>query len=150
MRLWSIDFKHLDQQGLCGLWREAVQAKNILQGATEGYKNHSSLDRFKASDMPLTAINTYLSYVLAEAKKRRYNFNQNLIDWRYVNSNFQIPVTIKQIRYEANFLKSKLSKRQTNGRKFLSLFQYDICPFFYQTEGEIENWERVKNLELQK
>ena len=40
MRLWTINFKYLDAKGLVALWREALLAKNVLEGLTKGYKNH--------------------------------------------------------------------------------------------------------------
>ena len=40
MKLWSIHPKYLDAKGLVALWREALLAQKVLDGKTEGYKNH--------------------------------------------------------------------------------------------------------------
>ena len=49
MRLWSVHPKYLDSKGLVALWREALLAKQVLEGGTKGYRNHPQLDRFKKS-----------------------------------------------------------------------------------------------------
>jgi hypothetical protein len=59
MRIWSIHPKYLDTKGIVALWREALLAKNVLEGKTKGYKNHPQLDRFKSASKPSDAINYY-------------------------------------------------------------------------------------------
>jgi len=44
--------------------------KKVLEGATNGYKNHPHLLRFKNFKEPLSAINSYLYYVYLEADKK--------------------------------------------------------------------------------
>ena len=60
MRLWTINFKYLDAKGLVALWREALLAKNVLEGLTKGYKNHPQLIRFYTHQNSIDAINAYL------------------------------------------------------------------------------------------
>ena len=60
MRLWTINFKYLDAKGLVALWREALLAKNVLEGLTKGYKNHPQLIRFYTHQNFTDAINAYL------------------------------------------------------------------------------------------
>lgn len=48
MRLWSIHPKYLDAKGLVALWREGLLALAVLEGKTNGYRNHPQLERFRA------------------------------------------------------------------------------------------------------
>jgi hypothetical protein len=66
MRIWSLHPEYLDTKGLVSLWRETLLAKKVLEGKTEGYKNHPQLIRFKKSDNPLKHINQYLMKVNSE------------------------------------------------------------------------------------
>ncbi|MGC1390927.1 MAG: pyrimidine dimer DNA glycosylase/endonuclease V [Bacteroidales bacterium] len=49
MRIWSLHPEYLGGKGLVALWRESLLAKQVLEGKTNGYKNHSQLNRFKRS-----------------------------------------------------------------------------------------------------
>jgi len=75
MRIWSIHPKYLDPKGFVALWREALLAKNVLEGKTVGYRNHPQLERFKNSKNPLDAINQYLSNIYDESVDRHFNFH---------------------------------------------------------------------------
>ena len=75
MRLWSLNPKYLDRQGLLAVWREGLLAKKVLTGKTKGYKNHPQLKRFKNSEYPVQVINQYLSAVYLESLTRGYHFN---------------------------------------------------------------------------
>ena len=66
MRIWSVHPKYLDKKGLVALWHETLLAKNVLEGNTKGYKNHSQLTRFKNSKNPLQGINQHLEVVYRE------------------------------------------------------------------------------------
>lgn len=153
MRLWSISPKYLDTKGLLALWREALLAKKVLEGKTKGYKNHPQLIRFKKTSDPTLYINLYLIQVYYEAKARRYQFDFNKIDnEKIMGLNFlnleKIKVTKGQIKYEFEFLKKKLKKRDL--QKYLKLeniendMDIEINPIFEIIEGEIEEWEKVK------
>ncbi len=39
VRLWTLHPKYLDSPGLTGLWREALLARAVLAGGTEGCPN---------------------------------------------------------------------------------------------------------------
>lgn len=153
MRLWSISPKYLDTKGLLALWREALLAKKVLEGKTKGYKKHPQLIRFKKTSDPTLYINLYLIQVYYEAKARRYQFDFNKIDnEKIMGLNFlnleKIKVTDGQIKYEFEFLKKKLKKRDL--QKYLKLeniendMDIEINPIFEIIEGEIEEWEKVK------
>ena len=75
MRIWSINLGWLDSIGIVALWRESLLARKVLEGNTKGYTNHPQLYRFKSSENPLACIETYLYYVLEEAKKRGFEFD---------------------------------------------------------------------------
>ena len=79
MRLWTIHPRYLDPQGLVALWREALLARAVLRGDTEGYRHHPQLQRFQAHVTPRTAMNLYLASVLLEAEARGYSFNRRKV-----------------------------------------------------------------------
>jgi hypothetical protein len=143
MRLWSLHPKYLDSKGLVAVWREALLAKNVLEGKTKGYKHHPQLNRFIISAKPIDAINQYLLDIHKEAKYRNYNFN-----YKKINLNFeptQLIVTIGQLEYEAKHLLSKLKIRSTE--KYIelkSLKTFIPHPLFNIVPGDRETWEIIK------
>lgn len=140
MRLWSLHPKHLDTKGLVALWREALLAQHVLEGKTTGYKNHPQLNRFKASEKPVDAINQYLSEIYIEASSRGYNFDRNKINWDFKSSS--ISVTNGQMDYEVKHLLNKLKIRDVEKYKQLSeLKTFENHPLFAVVEGPIEDWE---------
>ena len=154
MRIWSLHPKHLDQKGLVALWRETLLAQKVLQGLTKGYKNHSQLIRFKATEDPVKAISTYLHYVADEADRRGYNFNRSKIV--YEKGDELLDVTGGQIDFEIEHLMKKLETRdpERHGNMLETFFtncmwssefrQVLLChPMFTHVDGEIESWEKV-------
>lgn len=142
MRIWSLHPKYLDSKGLIALWREALLAKNVLAGKTQGYRNHPQLARFKKANSPLDSINQYLAEVYKEANERGYNFNREKINWNFTST--ALKVTAKQIEYETKHLMKKLEVRDVN--KFHELQEVespDPHPLFHIIRGEIEEWEIV-------
>ena len=152
MRIWSLHPKYLDTKGLVALWREALLAKNVLEGKTKGYKFHPQLNRFRQAKYPVDMINEYLSEVYLEAVKRNFHFDKQKINWRFRKS--QLLVTTGQIHFEAAHLLIKLEKRDYN--KFTELktrSTFDSHPIFKLVDGEIEAWEirgNVKDSNLHK
>ena len=142
MRIWSVHPKYLDAKGLVALWRETLLAKNVLEGNTKGYKNHPQLNRFKAEENPLEAINQYLAEVWNEATRRGYNFDRNKIDFDF--QKIKIDVTTGQLQYEFNHLLKKLEQRDPERYKqFEKLKMVDCAEIFDVKEGEIEKWEII-------
>jgi hypothetical protein len=140
MRIWSLHPKYLDTMGLLALWREALLAKNVLEGKTIGYRNHPQLIRFKQSKMSLDAINQYLSEIYLESENRNYHFDKQKINWQFRNS--KLLLTRGQMDYEVGHLLTKLKKRDLN--KFVELKTetvIDIHPLFTLVSGDIEKWE---------
>lgn len=142
MRIWSLHPSLLDTKGLVALWRETLLAKHVLEGKTKGYTNHPQLNRFKATENPVFAINYYLSEVQKEADQRGYNFDKNKINWNF--ELIQINVNDKQVEYEFQHLLKKLAIRDVqksesikNQKKLL------LHPMFIEIKGEIENWEII-------
>ena len=150
MRLWSLHPELLDQNGLGGQWKEALEAQAILMGEKRKHSNHPQLIRFKKHHCPNKAIEFYLWWIYCEADDRLYNYNRKLI----IESAFTfcptIPVTKGQLEYEWKLLKHKFTTR-----KNLKLSPYlqnkdlekvkPFChPIFKIIDGEIEEWERVK------
>src|SRR5580765_1774891 len=111
MRLWTLHPKYLDAKGLVALWREALLAQKVLQGATRGYKNHPQLARFRKLTSPPAALATYLRAVHDEATRREYAFDVSKIGAGKFHG--RIPETRGQLLYEWAHLKRKLKRRDS-------------------------------------
>jgi hypothetical protein len=142
MRLWTIHPKYLDPQGLVALWREALLARAVLRGKTRGYRNHPQLDRFRAHDVPRSAINAYLAAIHSESMTRGYAFDRRKIG--PVRAVHPISTTIGQIAYEWQHLLEKLSVRSPALRGQWRAVGRPLChPLFTPVPGLIEPWERA-------
>ncbi|OJI08094.1 MAG: hypothetical protein BK997_01140 [Candidatus Micrarchaeum sp. ARMAN-1] len=147
MRIWSIKLEWLDGIGLVALWRESLLAKAVLEGNTKGYTNHSQLYRFKNRESPIAAIETYLHYVLEEAKKRGFGFDEGKVRNEIIDKKIKIPVTQGQLDYELELLKFKLKRRsQKYYAKIAGIDKGEPNPMFVSHTGKIEPWEKVKKL----
>ena len=142
MRLWSIHPQYLDRKGLLALWRESLLALAVLKGETKGYLNHPQLIRFRQCNDPISAILEYLSYVKAEAEKRKYHFKE--ID----KPKLKQPIKVKkgQLKYELSHLLKKLETRDyerflklKGTTKIISNSQFKII------NGDIEDWEKTSD-----
>jgi hypothetical protein len=109
MRLWSLHPRYLDPQGLVALWREALLARAVLQGKTQGYRHHPQVARFNAHPSPRAAISTYLRAVHAEATARGYSFDGSKTGSARCDA--VMPVARGQVDYEWQHLLLKLSRR---------------------------------------
>lgn len=147
MRLWTINFKYLDAKGLVALWREALLAKNVLEGLTKGYKNHPQLIRFYTHQNSTDAINAYLLEVYKEACARGYKFDVAKVGKFDAENLSKIAVTRGQIEYEFSFLQEKLKQRDLKKYKEnLKVKNIEISTIFTKIDGDIEPWENVKTL----
>jgi hypothetical protein len=145
MRLWTIHPKYLDQKGLVAVWREGLLAKKVLEGKTKGYKYHPQLKRFQECDDSMIAINQYLNEIYNEGEKRGYRFDKSKIEIKNTRNNEKIEVTRKQIQYEFELLKSKISKRDNDKyMKIKDIKEIEINELFTLKEGEIGSWEKEK------
>lgn len=142
MRIRSLHPSYLDSKWLVALWREALLAKHVLEWKTKWYTNHPQLDRFKAQQDPLSAINQYLSVVEQEASQRWYHFDKTKI-WP-INNIITIPVTDGQMQYEHDRLCTKLAIRSPNDyiriKESTHIIQH---PLFIIISWDIESWERI-------
>jgi hypothetical protein len=142
VRIWSLHPKYLDSKGLVALWRETLLARQVLEGKTEGYKNHPQLERFKNQKKPINSINVYLQEIYNEAQRRNYNFDRNKINWK-LNSDI-ITVTSGQIDFEAKHLLNKLKIRDQEKFRINSAVKTFIChPLFKVVSGDTEKWEKL-------
>jgi hypothetical protein len=140
MRIWSLHPKYLDAKGLVALWREALLAKNVLEGKTVGYKYHPQLNRFKQAKKPVEAINQYLSEIYFESLIRKYNFDKQKINWHFKKS--KLTVSTGQLDFEIKHLLIKLKTRDIDKYKELKTKStFDIHPLFILVNGDIEPWE---------
>ena len=110
MRLWTLHPRYLDAAGLVALWREGLLARAVLRGRTRGYRHHPQLERFRSQATPCTAINHYLSAVLAEAVVRGYAFDGRSI--RAARGRIAISVSKGQLAHEWQHLLRKLRQRR--------------------------------------
>lgn len=142
MRLWSLHPAHLDAKGLVALWREALLAQKVLQGATRGYRHHPQLQRFRQQTHPVAALATYLQAVHAEAERRGYRFDGGKIA-AGAEVATRIPVTRGQLAYEWAHLAAKLSQRApADHARLLAAPEPQVHPLFVTVEGAVESWER--------
>lgn len=142
MRLWSLHPKYLDAKGLVALWREALLAKNVLEGNTKGYKNHPQLVRFKESPNPVEAIHQYLAHVHQEACDRGYRFDPEKFCCK--ENPLNLSVTTGQLDYERVHLLNKLKIRDYERFcKFLEVNGTEVHPMFTPVAGPIEDWEKL-------
>ena len=142
MRIWSLHPKYLDTKGLVALWRETLLAKNVLEGNTNGYKNHPQLNRFKNSGNAIGCVNQYLKEVYEESLNRGYRFDKN--KFNTTTQPTTLTVTSSQIEYEKNHLLKKLATR--NPARFQLLLHeknLELHPLFIVVEGKVEEWEII-------
>jgi len=133
---------YLDSKGIVALWREGLLARKVLAGNTRGYKNHPQLERFKAHETPLTAIDAYLWEVHAEATRRGYNFDRTKLGEKIMVK--KITVTDRQIEYEAEHLLNKLEVRDPDRfETSKGLKDWKAHPLFEVKEGTVESWEKL-------
>jgi hypothetical protein len=143
MRLWTLHPKYLDAKGLVALWREALLAQKVLQGATKGYKHHPQLLRFSETKNPPAALATYLKAVHEESVRRGYNFDVSKIGAKRARG--KISETRGQLLYEWEHLKRKLKKRDPKRlREFASVKIPAPHPLFKIIPGVVRDWEKVK------
>ncbi|MCX6278978.1 MAG: pyrimidine dimer DNA glycosylase/endonuclease V [Bacteroidetes bacterium] len=143
MRIWSIHPKYLDSKGFVALWREALLAKNVLEGKTVGYRSHPQLDRFKEAPNPLDAINQYLSNIYDGSIDRHFTFDS--AKFRKPIVPLFLTVSEDQIIFEFEHLLYKLKRREINLYKTLKETTIIIPhPMFKTIKGKIEKWEKVK------
>lgn len=142
MRLWSLHPHYLDAKGLVALWREGLLARSVLEGRTQGYRNHPQLERFKAQGDPVATLNSYLLAVYEEGLARGYCFDRSKIGPCF--SQTKMEVTTGQLRYEFAHLLRKLQRRDEGRyRALLSVEGLpEPHPLFYIVEGEVASWER--------
>jgi hypothetical protein len=143
MRLWTVHPKYLDTKGLLAAWREALLAQKVLKGETRGYRNHPQLSRFKSSPNPTGAIASYLRRLHEEATRRGYRFNEEKITSAALDG--EINCTRGQLLYEWKHLKEKLKARdEKKYDEINSVEEPEAHPIFKIIEGEVEDWEIIK------
>ena len=143
MRLWTLHPQYLDAQGLVALWREALLAREVLRGRTEGYRQHPQLRRFRTCESPRSAINRYIAIVWAEAQSRGYKFDHSKLG-RNVSIQ-RIPVTDGQLHYEWRWLLKKLQRRTPVAyRRHLEVSVPTVHPLFHVVSGPVAEWEQVQ------
>lgn len=141
MRLWTLHPRYLDPKGLVACWREALLAQKVLAGATQGYRNHPQLLRFRESADPTLAIAVFLREIAAEAQRRGYNFDVRKIVRS--GSMQKIRETRGQLEYEWGHLKRKLKARAPGVAQQLgSIGRPQAHPLFQITVGGIREWEK--------
>ena len=141
MRLWTLHPRYLDAAGLVALWREGLLARAVLRGRTRGYRHHPQLERFRSHATPRTAINRYLSAVLAEAEVRGYAFDGRSI--RAARGRLTITVSKGQLTHEWHHLLRKLRHRSPAlYRRWREERSPQPHPLFRIVAGGVASWER--------
>lgn len=140
MRLWTLHPKYLDARGLVALWREALLARAVLKGKTEGYRNHPQLVRFRTAQDPLQAVNTYLRAVYEESERRGFSFDASKLECPPAPSCLE--ETEGQLLYEWKHLLEKLRERDPDRHEELAdVERPDAHPMFRIVEGAVKEWE---------
>ncbi|NLG56279.1 MAG: hypothetical protein GX542_11655 [Rhodococcus sp.] len=142
MRLWSLHPSHLDRIGLVACWRETLLAQAVLDGKTEGYRNHPQLGRFKDTPQPLESVGAYLVGLHDEATSRGYRFDGSKILTRPEDLP-RLTVTQGQLEYEWNHLGRKLTERSADDAQRWQEASPTAHPLFSVVPGGIEDWERL-------
>ena len=142
MRLWTLHPRYLDPQGLVALWREALLARSVIRGLTQGYRHHPQLRRFQSHVAPRSAISSYLAVVCEEATLRGYSFDASKVGPS--RSSVQILATTGQVNYEWQHLLRKLRARNPDVyRRWRGSKDREPHPMFEVISGPMEQWERV-------
>lgn len=140
MRIWSLHPQYLDANSLASLWQETLLAQTVLLGNSAAYTHHPQLIRFHQSGNPVGAIASYLRAIADEADQRGYQFDRSKIARKRFNR--RIRVTLGQVGYEFDHLKSQLRTRapflyaRLNAANSIRLH-----PLFTSVEGDVEEWE---------
>jgi len=142
VRLWSLDPRYLDPQGLVALWREGLLARAVLRGETRGYRHHPQLQRFMEHESPRRAISVYLAAVHAEATARGYSFDRSKIG--AVVEVAPIAVTDGQMALEWEHLLAKLAARSPAVyERWRGESDPSAHPLFRVRPGPVAPWERA-------
>jgi hypothetical protein len=140
LRIWTVHPKYLDARGLVALWREALLAREVLRGRTLGYRHHPQLERFRACEAPLVAVNVFLKAVYVEAERRGYAFDASKLGRC---TSLRLSATHGQLLHEWGWLLSKLKRRAPERfRQFAHLDCPDAHPLFRLRVGPVARWER--------
>ena len=141
MRLWTLHPKYLDARGLVALWREGLLARAVLRGATQGYRHHPQLERFRAHASPRTAIDAFLHAIADEAQARGYAFNRRKL--APLRRRIRLRATRGQLEYEWRHLLKKLRKRSpTLHARWRREHAPAAHPIFRIVPGAVASWER--------
>jgi len=142
MRLWTVHPRYLDPQGLVALWREALLARAVLRGQTQGYRHHPQLHRFQHHRAPRSAINAYLAEVLLEARHRGYSFDSSKVG--AIRDRVGLISTVGQLEYEWHHLLRKLKDRSPSHHgRWRDVACPEAHPLFTIKPGAVEAWERL-------
>ena len=142
MRIWTVHPKYLDSKGLVALWREALLAQKVLQGATKGYRNHPQLLRFKEQSDPVASVASYLNFIQEEASRRGYTFDRSkIVPYKHVR---KIKCSRGQLLFEWAHMQRKLKLRDPQRHSEIERILLPAAhPLFEIVAGEVEAWEVV-------
>jgi hypothetical protein len=141
MRIWTLNPRYLDRQGLTALWREGLLALKVLRGETRGYRRHPQLIRFRACPDPVGAIAAYLQEVYAEASRRGYRYDAAKLPDR--QTMLLIEETEGQLAYEWEHLKRKLARRSPQAYRAMKVITApEPHPLFRIVPGGVRDWEK--------
>ena len=145
MRLWSLHPQYLDHAGLVALWREALLARQVHAGRTQGHRSHPQLERFRTHLRPAAAISAYLEAIADEALRPTYRFDRAKIEVEATNVAAN-EITDEQMLFERAHLASKLAGRDPVAHKRLdrtSVLQPHPC--FRIIPGPVADWEQQRS-----
>jgi hypothetical protein len=102
------------------------------------------MKRFRDHPHPQRAIAYYLMGVWKEGHRRGYHFNKAKIGAGGSLTIQKIPITKGQLRYELQWLCTKVKRRDPPAyQRLLAVASGECHPIFEAIEGAIEEWERT-------
>ena len=126
------------------MWRESLLAQKVLEGGGQKAIDviHSCKDL--GITYPQQAIAYYLMGVWEEGHRRGYHFNKAKIGAGGSLTIQKIPITKGQLRYELQWLCTKVQRRDyPTYQRLLTVTVVECHPSFKAIEGAIEEWEQV-------
>lgn len=116
MHLWAIHPKYMDKHSLIASWREGLRLQKAL---AENQTAGEMPSRLKGRGNPLRDIGSYLSFMASEGARQGVKLNHEKIICPNFDNGF-MQVRPEEVKFEAEFLKQKLRRRDQSKYQELS------------------------------
>ena len=116
MHLWAIHPKYMDKHLLIASWREGLRLQKVL---AENQTTGEMPSRLKGRENPLRDVGSYLSFMASEGSRQGVKLNHEKIICPNFDNGF-MPVRPEEVKFEAEFLRQKLRRRDQSKYQELS------------------------------